>query len=65
MSEREATGPELMREAAADPTLDEVMRRDPATLSRMDIERLIGQLREERAMFIETGGKKKRDDDDE
>lgn len=55
----EKTGVELLVEASAEPTLDEYLRRDPATLSPRDIEQLIAIERKRRAMFIDVDKKKK------
>lgn len=49
----EQTAQELIAEAGKDPTLDELYRRDPATLSDDEFESMIAMLRENRAAFIE------------
>ena len=56
------TAPEQFAEAGADPTLDEIMRRDPKTLTEADRYRLIDISRAERAMFIVKGQEKDEDD---
>lgn len=45
------TGPELMDEAASEPTLDELNRRDPATMKEDDYVQLVKALRADRAWF--------------
>lgn len=49
---------EIMDEAIADSTIDEVLRRDPANLTEADYRALIESLRMKRALFIEGEGKK-------
>lgn len=49
---------EIMDEATADSTIDEVLRRDPANLTDADYAALRDALRLKRAMFIEQGEKK-------
>lgn len=49
---------EVMDEATADCTIDEVLRRDPSNLTQEDYKSLIESLRVKRAMFIEQGEKK-------
>lgn len=53
------TGPELIEEAAQEPTLDEYLRRDPATLSPKDLGKIVELQRKSRAMFIAQDAAKK------
>lgn len=46
---------EVMDEAIADSTIDEMMRRDPVTMTNAHYSALIDALRAKRAMFIEKG----------
>lgn len=55
----EKTGPELVAEVAADPTIDRMMRADPKTVTDEDLLALIGALRTKRAMFIREDEKKR------
>lgn len=57
---KKKTGPELMQEAAAHPTLDELLDRDPAKMSEADFSALVERSREERAQFIKTQAEKKK-----
>lgn len=50
----------LIREAADNPTYDELMRRDPKTITREQRRFMIEHERQERAMW-EAGQKKKAD----
>ena len=63
------TGPELVEEAGKEPTLDEYLRRDPATLTPVDLVRIVEIERKRRAMFIaqdaEKREKKKEEGEDE
>lgn len=60
------TGPEVLTQAAKEPTLDEYLRRDPATLTPKDLEAIVRMERSRRAMFIEADAKKgEKSDDDE
>ena len=52
------TGPELLDEAASEPTLDELMRRDPAGMTDEEFKAVVIRNREDRAMFIANEGKK-------
>ena len=56
------TAPEQFAEVGADPTLDEIMRRDPKTLTEAERYRLIDILRDARAMFIVKGQEKDEED---
>jgi hypothetical protein len=53
------TGPEMVAEIAADATIDEMMRRDPRTVSDEDFDRLIQAQRAARARFIQETEKKR------
>lgn len=53
------TGPELMDEVAADPTIDEMLRRDPREVKDADLERLIEAQRAKRAQFISASEKRR------
>lgn len=55
----EKTGPELVEEIGADPTIDLMMRRDPKTLSDSDLRALVEALRQKRAMFIKEDERKR------
>lgn len=55
----EKTAIELLDEAAQEPTLDDYLRRDPATLSPKDIANVVIKERKMRAMFIEAEAAKK------
>ncbi len=46
------TGQELTEQVAAEPTLDELYRRDPREVSTEERRRITALLREERARFI-------------
>lgn len=52
------TAEQIMDDATADATIDEVMRRDPANLSDGDFKALIQAMRSKRALFIEAEEKK-------
>ncbi len=52
--------PVLLSAACAAPTLDEMMRRDPAKLSESDRECLAERLRQDRAFFIKSEAERKR-----
>ena len=54
-----ATANEMMDEAAAEPTLDEFMRRDPSTHTDDDRRVAITIHRRNRAAFIKAGEKRK------
>lgn len=60
-------GNELLAEAAKEPTLDEYLKRDPATLEPKDIRAIIAKERERRAVFIaaESARKAKRKGEEE
>ncbi len=61
MSEsKSASAPVLLDEAGEHPTLDELMRRDPAALSESDRECLAERLRQDRAVFIKSEAERKR-----
>lgn len=49
---------EIMDEAIADSTIDEVLRRDPADNTREDYQRMIEAMRFKRALFIVNAEKK-------
>lgn len=49
---------EIIDEATADATIDEVLRRDPADNTREDYRLMIEAMRFKRAMFIENQEKK-------
>ena len=51
---------ELLDAAAAAPTLDEMMRRDPAALSKANRVRLVELQRQERATYIKAEAERKR-----
>lgn len=55
----EKLGPELLEEAAQEVTLDEYLKRDPATLSPKDITQIVVRERARRAMFIAAEAVKK------
>lgn len=61
------TAPEVLAEAAQEPTLDEYLKRDPATLSPKDLVRIVEMERKRRAMFIaaEVEKKEKKGQEDE
>lgn len=59
MSDTPKTGPELVEEAGKEPTLDEYLRRDPATLTPKDLSKIVDMERRRRAMFIEADAAKK------
>lgn len=59
MATAEKTAVELMEEASQEPTLDEYLRRDPATLTPRDVEQIIVAERKRRALFIEQDRKKR------
>ena len=46
------TGPEIIDDMIQEPTLDEMMRRDPATLTDTELLRIVELEREQRAIFI-------------
>ncbi len=46
--------PELLDAAVEEPTLDEMMRRDPATLTTAERARGVALLRQDRAVFIKA-----------
>ncbi len=50
----------LLDEAGEHPTLNELMRRDPAALDESDRERLAELLRQDRAVFIKSEAERKR-----
>lgn len=54
------TAPEVMDRAAAEPDLDEMLRRDPRKVSDDELRLLVGGFRQERAVWraAEAGGKK-------
>ncbi len=52
MADNLKTGPEIIDDMIKEPTLDEMMRRDPATLSDADLRRIVELEREQRAIFI-------------
>ncbi len=54
------SAPVLMNEAGSAPTLDELMRRDPAALGEDGRERLAELLRQDRAVFIKSEAERKR-----
>ena len=58
MSEQ-LTAPEALATAAAEPTMDEYLRRDPATLTPQDLRKIVELERKKRAMFIEQDKVKK------
>lgn len=53
MSEQK-DGATLFEEVGLEPTLDELMRRDPRDLVRVDINALVRRLRQERAFNIQA-----------
>lgn len=53
------TAPEVLAQAAQEPTLDEYLRRDPATLSPKDLQKIVEIERRRRAMFIAQDAEKK------
>ncbi len=55
-----AQAPELLEAAGDCPTLDEMMRRDPADFDDTDRERLAELLRQERPIFIKAEAERKR-----
>ena len=46
------TGQELVEEIRKDPSLDEVMRRDPTNVTEADLRSIVQHEREARALFI-------------
>jgi hypothetical protein len=54
-------GKEILEAAGAEPTLDEYLRRDPATLTPKDLAQIVVLERKRRAMFIEASAKRKAD----
>ena len=60
MDEKGLTGPEMLEEIAAESTLDELMRRDPKTLTDEELLQLVSVERRQRALFIK-GRVEKRD----
>lgn len=56
---KEKDGSALLDEAAADATIDEVMRRDPREVSDDDLREMIEASRAKRALFIQAGQKRK------
>lgn len=55
-----SNAPALLAEAAEHPTLDELMRRDPAGMSESERERHVELLRLRRAQFIKAEAEKGR-----
>ena len=60
MTKPKKTGPELMQEAVAQPTLDELLDRDPAKMTDADFSALIERSRDERAQFIKAQQEKQK-----
>jgi hypothetical protein len=58
MSEK-LTAPEVLAQAAQEPTIDEYLKRDPATLSPKDLGKIVEIERRRRAMFITADAQKK------
>ena len=54
-----ATGQELLGQVAAEPTLDEIYRRDPREVNTEERRRVTLLLREERALFIAKDAEKR------
>jgi len=54
-----ADAPALLAAAAEHPTLDELMRRDPATLTEVERERQVELLRLDRARIIKAEAERK------
>ncbi len=52
--------PEALAQAGEEPTLDEMMRRDPADHTETSRERLVELLRQERPIFIKAEAERKR-----
>lgn len=48
------TGKEILDRAAAEPTLDEMMRRDPRKLTDADLDHMIKLQRIERGLFVKA-----------
>ena len=59
VSPEEMDAPALLDAAAAHPTLDELMRRDPATLTSVERERQVELLRLDRARLIKAEAERK------
>lgn len=59
-TEPEKDAPALLSNAGEHPTLNEMMRRDPALLSETDRERSAELLRRDRAVFIKAEADRKR-----
>lgn len=53
------TGPELVEEIAADPTIDEMLRRDPRQVGEDDLLKLVEAHRLKRAQFIKDSDKRR------
>ncbi len=53
------TGQELLEQVAAEPTLDEIYRRDPRTVDTEERRRVTLLLREERARYIAKDAEKR------
>ena len=62
MSEKD--GATLFEEVGKEPTLDELMRRDPRDLAREDINALVRRLRQERAFNIAASERKTAGEED-